>query len=83
VPALTRHTRARHETARVSARRQTAQIDLTVDLTTDPIQGVLRHPNGADKPFAGWMALVRAIELALDDERCHRSSRGQGAPDHA
>jgi hypothetical protein len=67
----------------VSSRSQTAQIDLTVDLTTDPIQGVLRHRNGTDKPFIGWMALVRAVEVALDDERRHSSSREQGDPEHA
>jgi hypothetical protein len=48
-----------------------AEIDLLIDLTTDPIQGVLRHPHGSDKPFAGWVALVRAVELALQDERRH------------
>src|SRR4051812_45991593 len=51
-----------------------AEIELTIDLTADPIEGLLRHPHGADKPFAGWMALVRAMELALDDERRHHDS---------
>ncbi|MBO2445275.1 hypothetical protein [Actinomadura nitritigenes] len=67
----------------MSARRPTARIDVTVDLTTEPIQGVLRHRHGADKPFTGWTALVRAVELALDDERRHRALGGQGDPHHA
>jgi hypothetical protein len=52
--------------------RPPAEIGLVIDLTADPIQGLLRHPHGADKPFAGWVALIRAVELALEDERLHR-----------
>lgn len=48
-----------------------AEIELTIDLALDPIEGLLRHPHGADKPFVGWMALIRAVELALEDERRH------------
>jgi hypothetical protein len=59
-------------------RPPTAEIDLTIDLTTDPIQGLLRHPHGADKPFAGWVALIRAVEQALDDERLHRDTPRPG-----
>jgi hypothetical protein len=50
-------------------RRPTAEIDMSVDLAAEPIEGVLRHRHGADKPFTGWTALVRAVELALEDER--------------
>ncbi|MET8159683.1 hypothetical protein ABZT47_25220 [Sphaerisporangium sp. NPDC005289] len=45
------------------------RLTVEVDLLADPIEGVLRHEHGADKPFAGWMSLIRAFELALDDER--------------
>ncbi|HEU5029127.1 MAG TPA: hypothetical protein VFV01_29745 [Spirillospora sp.] len=58
--------------------RPPAEIGLLIDLTGDPIQGVLRHPHGADKPFAGWMALVRALELALQDERAHHDRPDAG-----
>lgn len=59
-------------------RRPTAEIHLTIDLTTDPIQGLLRHPHGADKPFAGWVALIRAVEQALEDERLDRDAPRPG-----
>jgi hypothetical protein len=49
--------------------QQRVQLTIEVDSAADPIQGVVRHPCGADKPFAGWTALVRAIELALAAER--------------
>ncbi|GAA3818536.1 hypothetical protein GCM10022226_43830 [Sphaerisporangium flaviroseum] len=45
------------------------RLTVDVDLAATPIEGVLRHEHGADKPFAGWVALIRALELALDDER--------------
>ncbi|WP_406460071.1 hypothetical protein OH768_35705 [Streptomyces sp. NBC_01622] len=44
---------------------------MDLDLNAEPVQGVLRHEYGPDKPFAGWVALIRALELALDDERRH------------
>jgi hypothetical protein len=76
VPTLTRGTAGNSEAARVNdlrpSRPSAAEIELTIDLTADPIEGLLRHPHGADKPFAGWMALIRAVELALEDERRHR-----------
>jgi hypothetical protein len=49
-----------------------------VDLSADPIAGVLRHRNGPDKPFAGWIALIRGLELALDDERLHSGPPSSG-----
>jgi hypothetical protein len=54
-------------------RQATAWLALAVDLTAEPIAGVLRHRHGADKSFAGWVAFVRAVELALEEERGHRN----------
>ncbi|SEG63471.1 hypothetical protein SAMN05444920_103599 [Nonomuraea solani] len=56
------------------------RVRLTVEvvLSADPIEGVLRHPHGAGKPFAGWVALIRALELALDTERAHSASSPPG-----
>lgn len=55
-------------TALVGDSGQHTRLTVDIDLTTDPIQGVLRHQHGTDKPFAGWMALIRAVELTLDIE---------------
>ncbi|MEV6156831.1 hypothetical protein AB0L53_41445 [Nonomuraea sp. NPDC052129] len=53
---------------------QRARLTVDVDLSADPIEGVLGHRHGADKPFVGWVALIRALELALDAERVHPDS---------
>jgi len=66
---LTRAAPPPNQTALVSDSPQRVQLSLEIDLAADPITGVLRHEHGADRPFAGWMALVRALELALDIER--------------
>jgi hypothetical protein len=59
----------------VSDSQQHTRLTVDIDLTIDPIQGILRHQHGADKPFAGWMALIRVLELALDIERVQPDSR--------
>jgi hypothetical protein len=43
-------------------------LTVEVDPVSDPIEGVLRHRHGPDMPFAGWTALIRALELALGIE---------------
>jgi hypothetical protein len=82
VRTLTRGPSRCGETARVNHLRRglgpAAEIDLLIDLTTEPIQGVLRHPHGADKPFAGWVALIRVVELALEAERLHHEPPRSG-----
>ena len=42
-----------------------ARLELDVDLTAEPIQGVVRPEHGPAEPFAGWMALTRAVETWL------------------
>jgi hypothetical protein len=69
VPTLTRTALPWLHTAPVSDSRRHARLTVDIDLTIGPIQGVLRHQHGADMPFAGWVALIRALELALDIER--------------
>jgi hypothetical protein len=53
----------------VTNSRRSIRLTVDVDLTTDAIQGVLRHDAGPDQPFAGWTAFVRAVEVALDNGR--------------
>jgi hypothetical protein len=67
----------------VSHSRHRTVLSVDVDLDVDPIEGVLRHEHGADKPFAGWVGLIRALELALDDERLHPAPGRPAAPPDA
>jgi hypothetical protein len=69
VPTLTRIALPAQQAALVSDSRRHTRLTVDIDLTADPIQGVLRHQRGPDKPFAGWIALIRVLELALDTER--------------
>ncbi|GIH21446.1 hypothetical protein [Rugosimonospora africana] len=50
------------------------QIRLIVDIEQvgDPICGTLRSEHGTDQPFAGWTALIRAVERALATERARK-----------
>jgi hypothetical protein len=48
---------------------------MDLDLNAEPVRGVLRHEHGPDKPFDGWVSLIRALELALDDECRHNDQR--------
>ena len=59
---------AAHHTARVDDHRPRVLLTVEVDPVSDPIEGVLRHRHGPDMPFAGWTALIRALELALGTE---------------
>jgi hypothetical protein len=46
-----------------------ARLTVDFDLQADPIAGVVHDDGGHGQPFAGWMALTRTIELALDAAR--------------
>jgi hypothetical protein len=46
-----------------------ARLIIDFDLQADPIAGVVHDGGGDGQPFAGWMALTRAIELTLDAAR--------------
>jgi hypothetical protein len=46
-----------------------ARLTIDFDLGADPIAGLVRSGRGHVQSFAGWMALTRAIELALDAAR--------------
>jgi hypothetical protein len=65
----------------VSDSQRYTRLTVDVDTTIDPIQGVLRHRHGPDMSFAGWVALIRAMELALDIERV-RPDPPASPPDH-
>jgi hypothetical protein len=81
VPTLTRAHRGPQQTALVSDSPRHTRLTVDVDTTADPIQGVLRHRLGPDMPFAGWVALIRALEVALDIER-GRPDPPTSPPDH-
>jgi hypothetical protein len=51
--------------ARMPATRR-AQLTLELELGSEPVAGVLRDPDNTPRPFVGWIALTRAIELALE-----------------
>jgi hypothetical protein len=53
-----------------------ARLTIDFDLRADPIAGVVHDASGHGEPFAGWMALTRAIERTLDAAR----RAGQGIP---
>ena len=65
-------------------------MTIDFDLGCNPIAGVVRDGRGHSEPFAGWMALTRTIERALDTARQAeqdivanapaRSSSGDGSP---
>jgi hypothetical protein len=61
---------------RLPAMSLAAPVCLTIelDLSADPIAGVVRHGIGPGEPFAGWMALTRAIELTIEAIRGHVGS---------
>jgi hypothetical protein len=44
----------------------TVTVTLEVDPTSDPIQGIARDEQGAERPFTGWIGLATALELALE-----------------
>ncbi len=50
-----------------SDRRACLTLELNVE--AEPVAGVVRDASGVDAPFVGWIALTRAIELALEAAR--------------
>jgi hypothetical protein len=44
-------------------------LTIEFDPNADPISGVLRDGAGGGARFVGWMALTRAIELAVEAAR--------------
>jgi hypothetical protein len=61
-----------------------ARLTIDFDLQAEPIAGVVQGDDGHGQPFAGWMALTRAIELTLDAARRastdHESRRQEPSP---
>jgi hypothetical protein len=49
-----------------------ARLTLEFDVDADPVAGVVRDAGGGGEPFVGWIALTRAIELALEAARLER-----------
>jgi hypothetical protein len=50
------------------------RLVLDLDVRAEVITGAVRDGPGGDVPFVGWMALTRAIELAIE------AGRSGGAP---
>jgi hypothetical protein len=53
------------------------RLTIEVDPWSDPMTGVV-HDGRGEQPFAGWMALVRAIEVAVETTR-HNPARQENA----
>jgi hypothetical protein len=64
----TRAARADPKMAPVSPDTHTRLV-LELDLAGGPLRGVVLDVHGHAEPFAGWMALIRTIELNLDAAR--------------
>jgi hypothetical protein len=45
-------------------RRSTANLQLTIDVGSDPITGQMCNGDNRWQPFSGWIDLVAAIEAA-------------------
>jgi hypothetical protein len=45
------------------------RLVIELDLAGGPLRGVVHDDLGHAEPFAGWMALIRTIELKLDAAR--------------
>jgi hypothetical protein len=48
----------------MSCERRT-RLTLELDVQANPVTGVV-HDSSGSEPFVGWIALTRAIELALE-----------------
>jgi hypothetical protein len=48
--------------------RRSAQLELSIDIGSEPITGSLIVGSGQSQSFAGWMELVAAIEAVRDQE---------------
>lgn len=55
------------------------RVTIDVDPKADPIAGVVHAGAGQGQEFAGWMALIRAIEVAVDTAR-HARPPGAAPP---
>jgi len=42
-------------------------VTLELEASAEPIRGVARDADGAERPFTGWLGLARALELTLDE----------------
>jgi len=44
--------------------RDTAHLELSIEVGSDPITGSVSHVSYSSQPFSGWVELVAAIEAA-------------------
>ena len=51
----------------VPVRNHTADIQLSIEIDSDPIRGLVSVGAGDPRSFAGWMELVAAIEAARSE----------------
>jgi hypothetical protein len=51
------------------------QLELRIDLATDPITGSLSSAQGAHRRFSGWIALASALESMRADGPQHAGDR--------
>lgn len=56
--------------------RHRVELLLELDIDADPIAGLVRHGNGAPRPFTGWLGLTAALEGVLGQTP---QARGGGA----
>jgi hypothetical protein len=47
---------------------RSAQLELSIDVGSEPITGSVVVGSGQPRSFAGWMELVAAIEAVRDQE---------------
>lgn len=56
------------------------RLVLELDLAADPVRGIVHDARGDARPFSGWMALTRTIELSLDEARRRSAGRDGETP---
>ena len=49
----------------MDSEQATVTVELTLRVGSEPIAGALRRGDGVDRPFVGWVALVRSLEDAM------------------
>lgn len=54
--------------------RETAHLDLTINVDSDPITGSVSNGARGPRPFTGWIELVAAIEAARNQGTAVRGS---------
>ena len=47
--------------------RDTAQLELSIKVGSDPISGSVTNGSYRSRPFSGWIELVEAIEAARSE----------------